>query len=88
MKTTRPHELKQRIYELCNKKQYFNAGSNEQYSWMFYAATSSQFSTRDVAVMIGICSVCANIDTVQQEIEAICKELDDEAKEVVECQVK
>lgn len=88
MKTTRPHELKQRIYELCNKKQYFNAGSNEQYSWMFYAATSSQFSARDVAVMIGICSICANIGTVQQEIEAICKELDDEAKEVVECQVK
>lgn len=77
MKTARPFELKERIYQLCNKEQYFNAGSNEQYSMMFYAATSEQFSTRDVAVMIGICSVCANISKVQEQIEAILTDIEE-----------
>ena len=79
MKTSRPYELKERIYQLCNKEQYFTHGSNEQYSMMFYAATSEQFSARDVAVMIGICSVCGNIGKIQEQIEEICKDIEAEA---------
>ena len=81
MKTARPYELKERIYELCNEKQYFNAGSNEQYSMMFYAAASPQFSCRDVAIMIGICSVCADISKVEKELLDICQEIEKEVEE-------
>ena len=76
MKTNNPYELKDRIYQLCNKEQYFNAGTNTQYDMMFYAAASPQFTSRDVAVMIGICSICANIEKVQQQLDEILKEVD------------
>ena len=77
MKTSRPFELKERIYQLCNKERYFDAGNNEQYSMMFHAASSEQFSTRDVAAMIWICSVCANIANVQEQIEAILTDIEE-----------
>lgn len=81
MKTTRPYELKERIYQLCNKEQYFTAGSNEQYTMMFYAATSGQFSARDVAVMIGICSICGDIGKIERQITEIMKEIEKEERE-------
>lgn len=81
MKTARPYELKMRIYELCNRKQYFNAGTNTQYDMMFHAAGSEDFSCRDVAVMIWVCSVTANLSEVEKEILTICEEIEAEEAE-------
>lgn len=84
MKTSRPYELKERIYQLCNKEQYFTAGSNEQYTMMFYAATSQQFTTRDVAVMIGICSICGDIAKIEKQITKILEDIEREVQEDAE----
>ena len=79
MKTMRPYEIKERIYELCNKEQYFNAGSTVQYDRMFYASTSEYFTVRDVAVMIWTCSVCADLDKVERQIRGILEAVEAEA---------
>ena len=79
MKTTRSYELKERVYQLCNKKQYFNAGSNVQYDRMFYACASEYFTVRDVAVMIWTCSVSAELGEVEREIREILDAVESEA---------
>lgn len=76
MKTNNPYELKERIYELCNKEQWFTEGTNRQYDRMFHALVSDKFSTRDVAVIIGLCSESPFIDKIQEKIEAIYKEVE------------
>ena len=76
MKISRPYTLKERIYQLCIREHYFNAGTNEQYNMMFYAACSSQFSVRDVAVMISMCSICADVSKVEQQIQEIIDEIE------------
>lgn len=84
MKTSRPYEMVERIYQLCNRKQYFNAGSNVQYDMMFYAAKSPEFSCRDVAVMIWTCSVTAELGQVEQEIQEIHDGIERDAQEEAE----
>lgn len=79
MKTTRPYELTERIYQLCNKEHWFTEGTNRQYNRMFAAAKSEKFSTRDVAVIIGLCSESPFIDKIQEKIEEIYNEIEAEA---------
>ena len=76
MKISRPYTLKERIYQLCIREHYFNAGTNEQYNMMFYAACSSQFTVRDVAIMISICSICADVSKVEQQLQEIIDEIE------------
>lgn len=71
MKTSRPYELKEGIYNLCNRKQYFTGGTNSQYDKLFYMADKPEFSCRDLAVLIWGCSTYADLAEVQKEIEAI-----------------
>ena len=40
MKTARPYELKERVYQLCNKENWFTMGTNRQYDrmvWIYIA---------------------------------------------------
>lgn len=81
MKTPRPYELKERIYQMCNDKQYFIAGTNTQYDMMFYAAGSEEFSCRDVAVMIWTCSICADVNEIEKQLMKMCEEIEEEARQ-------
>lgn len=62
---------KDMIYSLCNRKQYFTAGTCEQYNKMFDMIGSENFTARDVAITIYVCSTAANIDEVEKEINEI-----------------
>ena len=80
MKTARPYELKERVYQLCNKENWFTMGTNRQYDRMFHALVSEKFSARDVAVIIGVCSESPFIDQIQKKIEDVWSELEAEAE--------
>lgn len=77
MKTSRPWELKEGIYSLCNKKQYFTGGTNSQYDKLFYMADKPEFTIRDLAVLIWACSHDADLEEIQKEIETIHKDIED-----------
>ena len=68
MKTNHPYALKEAIRKLCVKNDYFNCGDNIQYQMMFDAAVCEEFSTRDVAVMIYINSMTADLKEVETEL--------------------
>lgn len=90
MKTTKPYELTDRIYRLCNKENWFTEGTNRQYDRMFAAVKSEKFSTRDVAVIIGLCSESPFIDKIQEKIDEIYREVEAEAaaEEAAETEVQ
>ena len=71
MKTAYPHELKDRIYRLCNQKNYFDNGSPTQYEMMLDMTTEEDVSVRDVAIMIWTCSTTANLEEVEKELQDI-----------------
>ena len=58
MKVTSDFEysLKEKLYRLCNRENYFTCGSNRQYDLMFTMAKMPEMSTRDIAIMIFTCS--------------------------------
>ena len=50
-----PDLTRNRLYQLCNKYQWFTHGSNQQYSDLF-EMLDHDFSTHDLAMVIWICS--------------------------------
>lgn len=78
MQTTRPYELKERIYNLCNKEQYFTCGTCRQYDLMFSMAVMPEMSTRDIAVMIFTCSDNASLGRILNDLNKIVNDLEEE----------
>lgn len=57
-----------KLYELCNKKQYFTSGSNSQYDKLFYMANNGG-SLYDLALIIWLCSNnVSSIPELQKEM--------------------
>ena len=50
-----PDLTRDRLYKLCNKYQWFTSGSTQQYSDLF-DMLDHDFTTRDLAMVIWICS--------------------------------
>ena len=85
MTVTRDFEytLVQKIYNLCNREQYFTCGSNHQYDLMFTMAKMPEMSTRDIAIMIFTCSDGkASLGKILNDLNGIMKEIED-AEEAV-----
>ena len=85
MTVTRDFEytLVQKIYNLCNREQYFTCGSNRQYDLMFTMAKMPEMSTRDIAIMIFTCSDGkASLGRILNDLNGIMKEIED-AEEAV-----
>ena len=85
MTVTRDFEytLVQKIYNLCNREQYFTCGSNHQYDLMFTMAKMPEMSTRDIAIMIFTCSDGkASLGRILNDLNGIMKEIED-AEETV-----
>ena len=85
MTVTRDFEytLVQKIYNLCNREQYFTCGSNRQYDLMFTMAKMPEMSTRDIAIMIFTCSDGnASLGKILNDLNDIMKEIE-EAEEAV-----
>ena len=85
MTVTRDFEytLVQKIYNLCNREQYFTCGSNRQYDLMFTMAKMPEMSTRDIAIMIFTCSDGkASLGKILNDLNGIMKEIE-EAEEAV-----
>ena len=85
MTVTRDFEytLVQKIYNLCNREQYFTCGSNHQYDLMFTMAKMPEMSTRDIAIMIFTCSDGkASLGKILNDLNDIMKEIE-EAEEAV-----
>ncbi len=85
MTVTRDFEytLVQKIYNLCNREQYFTCGSNRQYDLMFTMAKMPEMSTRDIAIMIFTCSDGkASLGRILNDLNDIMKEIE-EAEEAV-----
>ena len=85
MTVTRNFEytLVQKIYNLCNREQYFTCGSNRQYDLMFTMAKMPEMSTRDIAIMIFTCSDGkASLGRILNDLNGIMKEIED-AEEAV-----
>lgn len=85
MTVTRDFEytLVQKIYNLCNREQYFTCGSNRQYDLMFTMAKMPEMSTRDIAIMIFTCSDSkASLGKILNDLNDIMKEIE-EAEEAV-----
>lgn len=85
MTVTRNFEytLVQKIYNLCNREQYFTCGSNHQYDLMFTMAKMPEMSTRDIAIMIFTCSDGkASLGRILNDLNGIMKEIED-AEEAV-----
>ena len=85
MTVTRDFEytLVQKIYNLCNREQYFTCGSNHQYDLMFTMAKMPEMSTRDIAIMIFTCSDGkASLGRILNDMNGIMKEIED-AEEAV-----
>lgn len=85
MTVTRDFEytLVQKIYNLCNREQYFTSGSNHQYDLMFTMAKMPEMSTRDIAIMIFTCSDGkASLGRILNDLNGIMKEIED-AEEAV-----
>ena len=85
MTVTRNFEytLVQKIYNLCNREQYFTCGSNRQYDLMFTMAKMPEMSTRDIAIMIFTCSDGkASLGRILNDLNDIMKEIE-EAEEAV-----
>ena len=77
------YTLVQKIYQLCNREQYFTCGSNHQYDLMFTMAKMPEMSTRDIAIMIFTCSDGkASLGRILNDLNGIMKEIED-AEEAV-----
>ena len=77
------YTLVQKIYNLCNREQYFTCGSNRQYDLMFTMAKMPEMSTRDIAIMIFTCSDGkASLGRILNDLNDIMKEIE-EAEEAV-----
>lgn len=79
MTVTRDFEytLVQKIYNLCNREQYFTCGSNHQYDLMFTMAKMPEMSTRDIAIMIFTCSDGkASLGKILNDLNGIMKEIE------------
>ena len=93
MKVTSDFEysLKEKLYRLCNRENYFTCGSNRQYDLMFSMAIMPEMSVRDIAVMIFTCSENASLGRILsdlneimnsiEEAEAVCRQ-EEQAEEV------
>ena len=55
------------VYRMCNAKQFFTAGSNEQYDRMFDMVRNNA-DWHKIALMIWLCSDGYNLDEVENEI--------------------
>ena len=85
MTVTRDFEytLVQKIYNLCNREQYFTCGTPHQYDLMFTMAKMPEMSTRDIAIMIFTCSDGkASLGKILNDLNSIMKEIED-AEEAV-----
>ena len=74
MKVTSDFEysLKEKLYRLCNRENYFTCGSNRQYDRMFTISTDPKFSVREVAILIFMCSDDgADLDTIEKQVQEI-----------------
>lgn len=64
----------EKIYRLCNEKEYFTCGSSTQYNLMFDMARERK-PAHDIALVIWICSDNADLSVIEQEINEIYKEV-------------
>ncbi|MBR4472535.1 MAG: hypothetical protein IKS55_02750 [Oscillospiraceae bacterium] len=79
MKVTRDFEytLKDKIYQLCNREQYFTCGTPRQYDLMFSMAVMPEMSVRDIAVMIFTCSDNASLGRILSDINEIMNDIEE-----------
>ena len=79
------YTLVNKIYQLCNREQYFTCGTNRQYDLMFSMAKMPEMSTRDIAIMIFTCSDGkASLGRILNDLNAIMKEIEEAEEAVIE----
>lgn len=88
MTTRNRFDLVERVYNLCNREQYFTCGTNSQYDKMFNILCDPQFDVWDVTLVIWACSedkglgeIYLNLKKEYDESEAEVDELEREALE-------
>lgn len=79
MQVTKDFEyaLVDKIYQLCNREQYFTCGTNRQYDLMFTMAKKPEMSVRDIAVMIFTCSEKASLGRILSDLNGIMNEIEE-----------
>lgn len=71
------YALVDKIYQLCNREQYFTCGTNRQYDLMFTMAKKPEMSVRDIAVMIFTCSEKASLGRILSDLNGIMDEIEE-----------
>lgn len=70
------YAMMDKLYRLCNREHYFTCGSNRQYDMMFTISKDPRFTTREVAILIYMCSDDnADLDTIEKQVEEIYNEI-------------
>lgn len=79
MKVSKDFEyaLKDKLYRLCNREQYFTCGTPRQYDLMFSMAVMPEMSVRDIAVMIFTCSDNASLGRILSDINEIMNDIEE-----------
>ena len=62
------------IRNLCIERDWFDAGTNEQYGKMFDLCVDSTISNKEIAICIWLCSTKAKIEEITIELEKIRKD--------------
>ena len=66
-----PWQMRDRVRDLCIRRGWFTDGHSRQYDRMFDMLDRPEFSVRDVALVIWICSDKAELYDIIEELEEI-----------------
>lgn len=86
IRTEFEYDLKEKIYSLCCRENYFSCGTLSQYDRMFFMSTNENITVRDLSIMIWTCSsndvqlcdIIDNLENIMQEIRNMERLQDDE----------
>lgn len=62
--------IRNKLYRLCNEKEYFTCGALEQYEKMFSLAENGA-SAHDIALVIWLCSDDKDLSVIEEEVSAL-----------------
>ena len=80
------YALVDKIYQLCNREQYFTCGTNRQYDLMFTMAKMPEYTYRDIAMMIFTCSELPQGEDVNTFFSDIQNQVETIHNEILECE--
>ena len=73
MAKTRKVILSDDLYRLCNQYQWFTCGTNFQYAAVFGMCNNPEFSLRDIAIAIHICSNGVSLKEIESGLRKVAR---------------